>query len=101
VRVRGGTVRVRAGLAARASASPTAGAQPALIVDLAWLQDALARQSQPPLPVTQWWLRTERGVPAGLPPGAAVTSRAATAAGLLDDPLPNVPQLGLLVIVIA
>ena len=51
--------------------------------------------------MTQWWLRTERGVPAGLPPGASVTSRAAMAAGLLDDPLPNVPQLGLLVIVMA
>ena len=62
---------------AKVSAFPTAGAQPAVIVDLAWLQDALARQSQPPLPVTQWWLRTERGGPAGLPPGAAVTSRAA------------------------
>jgi predicted lysophospholipase L1 biosynthesis ABC-type transport system permease subunit len=72
-----------------------------LIVDLAWLQDALTRQSQPALPVTQWWLRTGRGVPAGLPPGAAVTSRAAMAAGLLDDPLPNVQQLGLLVIVMA
>ena len=96
-----GNVSVPVRLVAKVNAFPTAGAQPALIVDLAWLQDALARQSQPPLPVTQWWLRTERGVPAGLPPGAAVTSRAATAAGLLDDPLPNVPQVGLLVIVMA
>ncbi len=96
-----GNVSVPVRLVAKVSAFPTAGRQPAVIVDLAWLQDALARQSQPPLPVTQWWLRTERGGPAGLPPGAAVTSRAAAAAGLLDDPLPNVPQLGLLVIVMA
>jgi hypothetical protein len=96
-----GNVSVPVRLVAKARAFPTAGAQPAVIVDLAWLQDALTRQSQPALPVTQWWLRTERGVPAGLPPGAAVTSRAALAAGLLSDPLPNVPQLGLLVIVMA
>jgi hypothetical protein len=96
-----GNVSVPVRLVAKVRAFPTAGEQPAVIVDLAWLQDALTRQSQPPLPVTQWWLRTERGVPAGLPPGAAVTSRAALAAGLQDDPLPNVPQLGLLVIVMA
>jgi len=72
-----------------------------VIVDLAWLEDALSRQSQPAPPVTQWWLRTAHGVPGGLPPGAAVTSRAAMAAGLLDDPLPKAPQLGLLVIVMA
>jgi hypothetical protein len=96
-----GNANVPVRLVAKLRAFPTAGAQPAVIVDLAWLRDALARQSQPAPPVTQWWLRTERGVPAGLPPGAAVTSRAAVAAGLLDDPLPNVPQLGLLVIVMA
>jgi hypothetical protein len=96
-----GNVSVPVRLVAKVRAFPTAGTQPAVIVDLAWLQAALARQSQPALPVTQWWLRTEGGVPAGLPPGAAVTSRAATAAGLLDDPLPNVPQLGLLVVVMA
>jgi len=96
-----GNVSVPVRLVAKVRAFPTAGAQPAVIVDLAWLQDALSRRSQPALPVTQWWLRTERGVPAGLPPGAAVASRAALADGLLNDPLPNVPQLGLLVIVMA
>jgi hypothetical protein len=96
-----GDVSVPVRLVAKVRAFPTAGSQPAVIVDLAWLEDALTRQSQPALPVTQWWLRTGRGVPAGLPPGAAVTSRAAIADGLLDDPLPNVPQLGLLVIVVA
>ncbi len=97
-----GNVSVPIRLVAKVRGFPTvAAAQPAVIVDLAWLQDALALQSQPALPVSQWWLRTEHGVPAGLPPGAAVTSRAGLAASLLDDPLPNVPQLGLLVIVMA
>ena len=96
-----GNVSVPVRLVAKVRAFPTVGERPAVIVDLARLQDALAGRSQPPLPVTQWWLRTERGVPAGLPPGAAVTSRAAMAAGLLGDPLPNVPQLGLLVILVA
>jgi hypothetical protein len=96
-----GSVSVPVRLVAKVRAFPTAGTQPAVIVDVAWLEDALSRQSQPAPPVTQWWLRTRHGVPGGLPPGAAVTSRAATAAGLLDDPLPNAPQLGLLVIVMA
>jgi hypothetical protein len=97
-----GNVSVPARLVAEVRAFPTvAGAQPAVIVDQAWLQAVLAMQSQPALPVTQWWLRTGDGVPAGLPPGATVTSRAGLAAGLLDDPLPNVPQRGLLVIVAA
>jgi predicted lysophospholipase L1 biosynthesis ABC-type transport system permease subunit len=72
-----------------------------LIVDQASLQEALASELQPPLPVNQWWLQTGNGVPAGLPAGATVASRAGAAAGLLDDPLPNVPQLALLVIVTA
>ena len=57
-----------------------ASGQPAVIVDLAWLGDVLAARSQPPLPVTQWWLRARPGVPAGMPPGAAVTTRAGLAA---------------------
>jgi hypothetical protein len=90
-------------LVARVRAFPTAGgAGPALIVDQAWLADVLAGRSQPPLPVTQWWLRAARGaVPAGLPAGATVASRTRSAAGLLGDPLPNVPQLSLLVTVTA
>jgi hypothetical protein len=100
------TVRIR--LVAEVAAFPAAAAVtaggPAVIVDQAWLQDALAGQWQPPLPVTQWWLSTAHGGPAGYPPGATagtVTTRARTAAGLLSDSLPNVPQLSLLVIVIA
>jgi len=94
------TVLVR--LVGQVRAFPTAGGGgAALIVDQAWLQEALARQGQPPLPVTQWWLATAHGAPRGLPAGASVTTSAAAAAGLLGDPLPNVPQLSLLVIVLA
>jgi hypothetical protein len=97
-----GNASVRARLVAEIRALPTAGAAgPAVIVDQGWLQDALLAQSQPPLPVNQWWLAAPHGVQAGLPAGAAVVRRAGSAAGLLSDPLPNVPQLSLLVIVAA
>jgi hypothetical protein len=96
-----GNVSVPVRLVAKIRGFPSAGTQPAVIVDLAWLTSALAAQAQPALPVTQWWLRTGQSVPAGLPPGAAVTSRAGLSSALLDDPLRDVPQLGLLVIVLA
>jgi hypothetical protein len=97
-----GNANVPARLVAEVRAFPTAGGDgPAVVVDQAWLQDALVAQSQPPLPVTQWWLATAHGVPAGLPAGATAVTRAGVAAGLLNDPLPNVPQLSLLVIVAA
>ena len=102
VRLPVGSVNVPARLMAEVRGFPTvASGQPAVIVDLGQLGDALAARSQPPLSVTQWWLRTGSGIPAGLPPGAAVTTRAGLATGLLADPLPNVQQLGSLVIVIA
>jgi putative ABC transport system permease protein len=73
-----------------------------VIVDQAWLAEALAGRQQPALPVTGWWLRTrEHTAPRGLPPGASVVTSAGLAAGLLHDPLPNVPQISLLVIVAA
>jgi FtsX-like permease family len=94
------TVLVR--LAARIRAFPGTGpGAQVLIVDQGWLQGVLASQALPPLPVTQWWLWTAHGPPAAMPAGATVTSRPATAAALLSDPLPNVPQLGLLVITLA
>ena len=95
------TVPVR--LVAEVRAFPTAGADgPAVIVDQAWLQQVLVSEQQPPLPVSQWWLQTvQHGVPAQLPAGATVATSAGSAARLLSDPLPNVPQLSLLVIVIA
>ena len=42
-----GNVSVPVRLVAKVRAFPTAGTQPAVIVNLAWLQDALTRQSQP------------------------------------------------------
>jgi hypothetical protein len=72
-----------------------------VIMDQPALQAALAAQAQPPLPVTGWWLRTAHGVPPGLPDGASVVSLDKTAAALLSDPLPNVPQLALVVIAVA
>jgi hypothetical protein len=100
-----GPVNVPARVVAEVRGFPTvARGQPALIVDLGWLEQVLAARSQPPLPVTQWWQRTGSApgaIPAGLPPGAAVTTRAGLAAARLADPLPNVQQLGSLVIAIA
>jgi hypothetical protein len=97
-----GNATVPLRLVAQVRAFPTAGGGgPAVIVDQAWLQEALATQAQPPLPVTQWWLTTAHGARPRLPPRASVATWAGTAAGLLDDPLPNVPQLSLLTIVLA
>jgi hypothetical protein len=78
----------------------------ALIVDLPSVQDFLASQSLPPLPVTQWWLataghRVPPQLPRVLPPGSAITSAAALAAGLAANPMTAVPQQALLAIAIA
>ena len=78
----------------------------AVIVDLPTVQDYLANQSLPPLPVTEWWLSTAgHQVPprllTALPPGSSVTSVAQLAAGLAANPLSAVPQQALLAIAIA
>ncbi len=94
------TVPVR--LVAMIHAFPGAGNGTAtVVVDQPSLQAVLAAQSQPPLPVTGWWLRTAHGVPPGLPAGASAVSLDRAAAALLGDPLPNVSQLALLVIAVA
>jgi len=94
------TVPVR--LVAAIRAFPSAGGTaPAIIVDLGSLGGTLAAQSQPPVPVTGWWLHTAPGSPPRLPAGATAATWAGTAAVLLGDPLPNVPQLALLVIALA
>jgi hypothetical protein len=83
-------------------AFPSAGGTAAaVIVDLSSLEGALAAQSQPPVPVTGWWLHTEHGSTPRLPRGATATTSARAAAALLGDPLPNVPQLALLLIALA
>jgi FtsX-like permease family len=97
-----GTGTVPARLVAEIRAFPTAGGGgSAVIVDQAWLQEILASRGQPPLPVTQWWLATGPGRLSGLPAGATVSSRAKAAAGLLADPVQQVPQLALLAIAAA
>jgi hypothetical protein len=89
----------------------------ALVVDLSRVQDILTSSSLNAAQVTQWWLATSAGpgpgaggsgtagVPAGLagdlPPGSAITSTGAVAAGLLNDPLSQVPQQALLAVAIA
>ena len=89
-----GNASVPVRLVAEVRAFPGAGStDPAVIIDQSWLQQALAAQSQPPLPVTQWWLAGRTGPPPGLPAGASVVTWAGSAAQLLGDPLPNVPQV--------
>jgi hypothetical protein len=78
----------------------------AVIVDLPTVQDYLANQSLPPLPVSEWWLSTAGqrmppGLPSALPAGSTVTSVAQLAAGLAANPLSAVPQQALLAIAIA
>jgi ABC-type antimicrobial peptide transport system permease subunit len=73
----------------------------ALITDLGSVQEYLARQSAPPLPVTQWWLATANGsVPPALtatvPAGTDITSAAGLATAVTSDPLSAAPQLALL-----
>jgi hypothetical protein len=97
-----GNVSVPVRLVAEVQAFPgTGGTGPVVIIDQSWLQQALAAQSQPPLPVTQWWLAGRPRPPRGWPAGASVVTRAGSAARLLGDPLPNVSQVSLLVIVAA
>jgi hypothetical protein len=109
--VYGAAVSVK--IVAAVSTFPTVSAAGgALIVDLGALQAILADSSAGPAQPTQWWLATSpgrsgawgqvpRGLPAVLPPGAAVTSAAGVASRLLDDPLSIVPQQGLLAVAVA
>jgi FtsX-like permease family len=73
----------------------------ALITDLAALQEYFARQSVPPLPVTQWWLATaDGGIPPSLaarvPAGTDLTSAPAQATAAASDTLSAAPQQALL-----
>lgn len=99
VSVGGMSIPVR--IVAAVSQFPTM-AGPVLIVDQAALQDLLASQWQPPLPVVQWWLHTAGGaVPAGLPRGAAVTVRSQQVAAALGNSLSTVPERAALAIAAA
>jgi hypothetical protein len=71
-----------------------------VIVDLTTIESFIASRGGTPLPVTQWWLATDGGVPPGLtrapPPGSAVVAADALAAAAADDPLSAAPQQALL-----
>ena len=100
--VGGATVPVK--IVAAVSAFPTVtGADGALIVDLAAVQDYLAGKAQQPLAVTSWWLRAAPGAAAGpaVPPDAVVTDRAAVTAGLFGDSLTAAPQQAALAVGVA
>jgi hypothetical protein len=72
----------------------------ALITDLGSLQDYVARQSFPPLPVTQWLATANGGVPPSLtaivPAGTDITSAAGLAMATASDTLSAAPQQALL-----
>ncbi len=103
--VGGGTLPVT--LVAVVSTFPTVtAAEGGVIVDLTSVQDYLASQLLPPLPVTEWWLSTAGQqvpprLPGLLPPGSAVTSAAGLAAGLAADPVTALPQQALLAVAVA
>jgi len=100
--VGGATVPVR--IAAAVSAFPTVtGADGALLVDLAAVQDYLAGKAQQPLAVTSWWLRAAPGATAApaIPAGAVVTDRAAVTADLFGDSLTAAPQQAALAVGVA
>jgi hypothetical protein len=96
-----GSSSVLVKIVAELAAFPTVtGPGGALIVDQTALQDDLISHSDPPVPVTSWWLRTATGavppglsaVLPGLPPGSAVTDRVGQASALLGDSLSATPQ---------
>jgi FtsX-like permease family len=78
----------------------------AIIVDLATVQEQLTSRSLDPAQPSQWWLataggRSPPGLARGLPAGASVTSAAALATSLLDDPVSAVPRHALLAAALA
>jgi len=98
-----GSVSVPVKIVATVTGFPTiTGRGGALIVDQTALGRLLASRGAPPLPVTEWWLRTATaGTPAGLPAGSAVSTRARATAALLTNPLSVAPQQVALAIAVA
>ncbi|MGO8958311.1 MAG: FtsX-like permease family protein [Streptosporangiaceae bacterium] len=83
---------VRLHIVEAVSRFPTVTGGGAIIADLGTLEASLASQQAAPLPVSAWWLRTSGGtVPAGLPPGSAITTAAGTARAMRDNPLLAAP----------
>jgi hypothetical protein len=95
-------VTLSARIVAVVRAVPSAGgAQGALIVDQAGLQEQLAARSDPPAPVTQWWLRPTGRRPLRLPAGAVRADAGAVAAAQVAQPLNRVQQTALLLVAVA
>jgi len=66
----------------------------AVIVDQGAVQDLLVSRAGPPLPVSQWWLRTVGGaVPPGLAAGSTVTDRVSLQSSLVSNSLSAAPLL--------
>ena len=66
----------------------------AVIVDQGAVQDLVVSRADPPLPVSQWWLRTVGGaVPPRLPAGSTVTDRASLQSSLVSNSLSAAPLL--------
>ena len=79
-------------IAAVVAAFPTVTS--AVIVDQGAVQDLLVSRAGPPLPVSQWWLRTADGtVPPGLAAGSTVTDRASLQSSLVSNSLSAAPLL--------
>jgi hypothetical protein len=89
-------------IVAEVTSFPTVtGSGGALITDLGSVEEYLARQPLPTLPVTQWWLTTAAGgtppaLAASFPAGTGITSAAAQARATTGDPLSAAPQMALL-----
>ncbi len=86
-----GTTTFSVKIVATAAAFPAV-TGPAVVVDQAAVQAVLAAQGAPPLPVTAWWLSTDRGVSTAGIAGATVTDVPDQLSGLLANSLGSVPQ---------
>jgi len=86
-----GTTTFSAKIVAQVSAFPSVTA-PAVVVDQAAVQAVLAAQGAPPLPVTAWWLSSDRGINVSAIAGASVTDVPDQLSGLLANSLGSVPQ---------
>jgi hypothetical protein len=86
-----GTTTFSARIVAQVNAFPSVSG-PAVVVDQAAVQAALAAEGGPPLPVTGWWLRSDHGVDVSAIPGASVTDVPGQVSGLLANSLASVPE---------
>ena len=86
-----GTATFSVRIVAAANAFPAVTGS-AVVVDQGAVQAVLAAQGAPPLPVTAWWLSTDRGVSTAGLAGASVTDVPDQLSGLLANSLGSVPQ---------